>query len=1146
MKLFKKAKRGFTLVELVVVIAVIAILAAVSVGAYFGITESANNSRLEQEARSVHTSIQLVASGTDDNARLSKNGLIINNLQQFDTKIDEMMGKNHYITNDTNDVEVIEEGIPAICLSIEAQPDSLLDTSGSVYKTFDYYNPDVSGKKANVDIVTGETKILPATFSIGERPNSGNPSYDSLEGIVGSNAKLEYFAGETIDLTDIVIIAKYSNYHVDELDVTDKVNSPSTIPLNTMPGPYIITFSYTDENGLGTHTWDFEITIIEVVLDSIELTNDINNLIDKQYFVGETISIEGLTFQEVMNDGSKGESFDSSNENIKISDSYKIATLGQTDIQVEYKNHILLIENCITVDDIVLQEITVTPEEGFKTQYYKGFDQDFDFTNLKIVATYNNGSFDVEYSDDKLSYSPSFEEVEIGENKEITFTYTDKGVSVSDKITVNIGSKEITNYRFSDENYKKSYVVGQKLDLGTTSIIADYNVGEDVTLIPGTHFELPTIDKVGTHDYEVECNLGGTITFKNIEAVAVQTTKLELKDEYKILGQYYVGDPLPSLNEDVKFILTFNNGSTVEITGDKVSYVNSICTKDQNSVQVTYTHGGYNAQTCTIKFEHTVQEIMPIELDVSALSNVVNVGTPTKEGLVLKYNKPGHPTSPADSSKITTNIDKIDSNTKSITYTYTDGSIVLEATLEINQVTDIRTYYFADQDWWHADTPTPYIQIFNGDGGMIFGESEFGIPMEEVEDSYTEFTTSAVYKATIDVIEATRLQVNRCFVGDDGQVRRENARTSYTLISEITDNMIVLTPNTSWLNGGSDAEITYEHYEEGVTVKDLHIVGLGSIDNGSWECSDNTRLNYDPSKKIYKKENVRIENSNEFKFRLSNFGDKYFGYGIIIIGSINNYLSGEPGSNIKVLTGGAGIYTITVDVKNCTYTFEKTDSVIMKSNYYLVGSIIGWNENDNYEFTSTDGGLTYTITHTFKRNEEFKAKFGETRINNIDEGMKRYFYTEGNGNIFAGTPGTFTLKIEIDSNNASNSTICLMSENIDLETETLYLKPNDDWKKDNARFAAYFFQESESKVTWVNMNDTDGDGIYEVEIPRDHYYTKVIFCRMNSNTSENNWENKWNQTGDLSISLDGNNLYTITSIDGGQDNKSKGTRSPFN
>lgn len=61
MKLFKKLKKGFTLVELVVVIAVIAILTGVSVGAYFGITESAKNSKVEQEAADFRTHLQVNA-----------------------------------------------------------------------------------------------------------------------------------------------------------------------------------------------------------------------------------------------------------------------------------------------------------------------------------------------------------------------------------------------------------------------------------------------------------------------------------------------------------------------------------------------------------------------------------------------------------------------------------------------------------------------------------------------------------------------------------------------------------------------------------------------------------------------------------------------------------------------------------------------------------------------------------------------------------------------------------------------------------------------------------------------------------------------------------------------------------------------------
>ena len=89
---------------------------------------------------------------------------------------------------------------------------------------------------------------------------------------------------------------------------------------------------------------------------------------------------------------------------------------------------------------------------------------------------------------------------------------------------------------------------------------------------------------------------------------------------------------------------------------------------------------------------------------------------------------------------------------------------------------------------------------------------------------------------------------------------------------------------------------------------------------------------------------------------------------------------------------------------------------------------------------------------------------------------------------------------------------------------TLYLSPNANWKVDNARFAAYFFGNGD---TWVSMTDTDQDGIYEVSTPSG--YPSVIFCRMNPGATANNWNNKWNQTGDLTIPTDGRDLYTIPS-----------------
>ena len=96
----------------------------------------------------------------------------------------------------------------------------------------------------------------------------------------------------------------------------------------------------------------------------------------------------------------------------------------------------------------------------------------------------------------------------------------------------------------------------------------------------------------------------------------------------------------------------------------------------------------------------------------------------------------------------------------------------------------------------------------------------------------------------------------------------------------------------------------------------------------------------------------------------------------------------------------------------------------------------------------------------------------------------------------------------------------------DVTDEVLYLKPNSNWLVDNARFAAYFFNAAGN--TWVSATDSDGDGIYEVNIPTGYTFgDNVIFCRMNPGTTANNWNNKWNQTADLVIPTDGNNLYTV-------------------
>lgn len=101
--------------------------------------------------------------------------------------------------------------------------------------------------------------------------------------------------------------------------------------------------------------------------------------------------------------------------------------------------------------------------------------------------------------------------------------------------------------------------------------------------------------------------------------------------------------------------------------------------------------------------------------------------------------------------------------------------------------------------------------------------------------------------------------------------------------------------------------------------------------------------------------------------------------------------------------------------------------------------------------------------------------------------------------------------------------VCAMS----LSAKVFYLVPNDNWLQSNARFAVYVIAQNASD-TWVDMTAVEGvTGTYQVTVNDE--YTKLIFCRMNPETSENNWNVKWNQTGDL---LEGDikeqDCYTLT------------------
>ena len=88
----------------------------------------------------------------------------------------------------------------------------------------------------------------------------------------------------------------------------------------------------------------------------------------------------------------------------------------------------------------------------------------------------------------------------------------------------------------------------------------------------------------------------------------------------------------------------------------------------------------------------------------------------------------------------------------------------------------------------------------------------------------------------------------------------------------------------------------------------------------------------------------------------------------------------------------------------------------------------------------------------------------------------------------------------------------------------IYFKPDSKWASAGARFAAYFYNKTTNTNKWVSMTK-GSDGIYYCE--KLSGYPNVIFVRMNPETTDNNWDNKWNQTADLTIPTNGNNYFIL-------------------
>ena len=140
-------------------------------------------------------------------------------------------------------------------------------------------------------------------------------------------------------------------------------------------------------------------------------------------------------------------------------------------------------------------------------------------------------------------------------------------------------------------------------------------------------------------------------------------------------------------------------------------------------------------------------------------------------------------------------------------------------------------------------------------------------------------------------------------------------------------------------------------------------------------------------------------------------------------------------------------------------------------------------------------------------------------------GMKEGTYTDHvSGNIFTvangkinGTIGETGVAVVYNDNDTTNF----------IDADTLYYVPNYNWKSDGARMAMYVYNSLTGASAWASMSPTAAaDWRYSAAVPAGQW-TNVIFCRMNGGTTENNWDNKWNQTANLAPT-DGTNCFSVS------------------
>lgn len=126
-----------------------------------------------------------------------------------------------------------------------------------------------------------------------------------------------------------------------------------------------------------------------------------------------------------------------------------------------------------------------------------------------------------------------------------------------------------------------------------------------------------------------------------------------------------------------------------------------------------------------------------------------------------------------------------------------------------------------------------------------------------------------------------------------------------------------------------------------------------------------------------------------------------------------------------------------------------------------------------------------------------------------------------------------------------NSSIHYYAKFVKSSTKVMYFVPNTNWTKNkNERFAAYVYEKSTDDGKWYSMTEDASHNCYTFTMDASGKYDRIIFSRMNGNTTKNSWNNEWNRTPGahggkvegIAIPTDGTNCFVQGTGNDGWDN----------